>query len=262
MSSPSTVYSPNETSFFGGHTKPPPPPPKPGAQEASFTNASLESQSNTQTSVQKLSLNSTRVTPAHTQSAEYGRLQGIVQLPPNQDPGKGWLPKMLEGKSKQQLTEILENQNLLSALANSTLTTHPSISAYQSFLEAALKENIALALHLKEVEARLIQLRSTNQTQLLTTHALERQWRQKQSDMDQALAPFAPPSLYQNLSQALQEEEQVSSSLETSFLESDGVAVEREVTDWVRKFRESRKVYYSRLAKKDRWDEGRIGGWR
>ncbi|RKF57591.1 putative endosomal sorting complex assembly [Erysiphe neolycopersici] len=262
MSPPSTEYTQYENSFFGGHTKPPPPPPKPGAQETSFTNASLESQSNTPTSDQELSLNQTRVTHAHSQPAEYGRHQGIVHPPQNQDPGERWLPKMLEDKSKQQLTEILENQKLLNALANSTLTVHPSTSTYQSFLEAALKENIALALHLKEVEARLIQLRSTNQTKLLATHALERQWRQKQSDMDQALAPFAPPSLYQNLSQAIQEEEQISSSLETSFLESDGVAAEREVTDWVKKFRESRKVYYSRLAKKDRWDEGRIGGWR
>ncbi|KAI6246602.1 hypothetical protein HI914_05745 [Erysiphe necator] len=261
MSSPSE-YNSFESSYYGGNKKPPPPPPKPGTQETNFINTSLEPQSISSSSIQELSIENTNLIHAHAHSTGYADLQRKFHPPHNQDPGVAWLPKMLEGKTKQQLIEILENHKLLNAIANSTSTAYPSISEYQSFLEASLKENIALASHLKEVEARLIQLRSENQAQLLATHALERQWRQKQSEMDQALAPFAPPSLYQNLNQAIQEEELMCSSLETSFFEGDGIASEREVTDWVRKFRESRKLYYFRLAKKERWDEGRIGGWR
>ena len=126
-----------------------------------------------------------------------------------------------------------------------------------------MEENIALASHLNELEARLVHLRSSTQAQLLSTHALERQWRQKQSDMDRALAPFSPSSLYQRLGQGVQEQEMICRALEESFLEGDGAtATEREAVEWVRRYREAKKVYYSRQERKERWDEGRVGGWR
>ena len=164
---------------------------------------------------------------------------------------------------KQDLADVLAKPELIAALAHSTTTAHPSIAAAQGPLQAALNENIALASHLNELEARLVHLRSSTQAQLLSTHALERQWKQKQSEMDRALAPFAPSSLYQRLSQGMQEQEMVCRALEESFLEGDGgVVMEREVVEWVRRYREAKKVYYSRRERKERWDEGRVGGWR
>lgn len=164
---------------------------------------------------------------------------------------------------KQDLADVLSNPKLLAALAHSKSTAHPSVAASQQPLHAALAENVALASHLNEIEARLTHLRSSTQSQLLSTHALERQWRQKQSDMDRALAPFSPSSLYQRLSQGLQEQEMVCRALEESFLEGDGgIATEREATEWVKRYRETKKVYYSRQERKERWDEGRVGGWR
>jgi hypothetical protein len=80
--------------------------------------------------------------------------------------------------------------------------------------------------------------------------------------MDRALAPFSPSSLYQRLSQGVQEQEMVCRALEESFLEGDGAtASEREALEWVRRYREAKKIYYSRQERKERWDEGRIGGW-
>lgn len=127
----------------------------------------------------------------------------------------------------------------------------------------ALAENMSLASHLNELEARLVHLRASTQAQLLSTHALERQWRQKQSDMDRALSPFSPSSLYQRLTQGVQEQEMVCRALEESFLEGDGgVASEREITEWVKRYRDAKRLYYSRRERKERWDEGRVGGWR
>lgn len=81
--------------------------------------------------------------------------------------------------------------------------------------------------------------------------------------MDRALAPFSPSSLYQRLSSGVQEQEMVCRALEESFLEGDGrVATEREATEWVRRYRDAKKIYYSRQERKERWDEGRVGGWR
>jgi len=80
--------------------------------------------------------------------------------------------------------------------------------------------------------------------------------------MDTVLSPFNPKSLYQRLAQAVQEQEQVCQALEESFLEGDGRAGEREVGDFVRRYRESRKLMLLRRERKERWDEGRVGGWR
>jgi hypothetical protein len=40
------------------------------------------------------------------------------------------------------------------------------------------------------------------------------------------------------------------------------VAAEREVAEFVRTFREARVLAYLRRERKERWDEGRVGGWR
>lgn len=168
--------------------------------------------------------------------------------------------------SKQDLTDIFARPELLAALAASTTTAHPSTPAAQAPLTAALEDNIALASRLVELEARLEHLRSSTQAQLLSAHALERQWRQKQSEMDRALAPFSPSALYQKLGQGVSEQEMVCRALEESFLDGDGAAeataTEREAAEWVRRYRDAKKVYYSRRERKERWDEGRVGGWR
>ncbi|KAK4143295.1 uncharacterized protein C8A04DRAFT_12507 [Dichotomopilus funicola] len=181
------------------------------------------------------------------------------------DPGDQWLPKYLEDKSKQDLATILSDPTLLSALTHAPQTAHPSLQLSHDTLQAALAENTERATQLLDLESRLGHQRSAAQAQLLATHALERQWRAKQGDMDHALAPFAPASLYQRLAQGVVEQEGVCYALEESFLEGadDGVlATERELGDWLRRYREAKKLYYLRQERKERWDEGRVGGWR
>ncbi|KAI1057822.1 hypothetical protein LB506_000059 [Fusarium annulatum] len=181
------------------------------------------------------------------------------------DPGEQWLPQILQDKSKQDLAELLGNPTLLNALTHSPESIHPSLLVSHQALSAALNENIDLAGQLTDMEARLSHQRASTQAQLLSTHTLERQWRQKQSDMDHALAPFSPAALYQQLGQGVQEQASVCEAMEESFLDGEGEGVsatEREVTDWVRKYREAKVQYYLRQERKERWDEGRVGGWR
>ncbi|RDL42123.1 Uncharacterized protein BP5553_02102 [Venustampulla echinocandica] len=268
-SSPSPAYPPYQThrhsQSFDPNT-PPAPPPKPGSQEISLSRRSTPAGSQPLPPPPPPQPDAAGMYGRGSedlQSAQQARFHEVTSAQQIQDPGEQWLPKMLEGKSKQDLTDVFTKPDLLAALAHSSSTAHPSITAAREPLQAALTENIALASHLNELEARLTHLRSSTQAQLLSAHALERQWRQKQSDMDRALAPFSPSSLYQRLSQAVQEQEMICRAHEESFLEGDGgVATEREVVEWVRRYREAKKVYYSRRERKERWDEGRVGGWR
>ncbi|KAH8735426.1 hypothetical protein BGZ61DRAFT_440224 [Ilyonectria robusta] len=181
------------------------------------------------------------------------------------DPGDQWLPQMLQEKPKQDLAEILSNPSLLNTITHASDSIHPSLQASHQALSAALRDNIDLAQQLADMEARLIHQRATTQGQILSTHALERQWRQKQSGMDHALASFSPAALYQQLGQGVQEQALVCEAMEESFLDGEGEgapATEREVTDWVRRYREAKLLFYLRQERKERWDEGRVGGWR
>ena len=167
-------------------------------------------------------------------------------------------------RRKQDLADILGDPKLLQALTRAPTSAHPSVAPSDEALLAALDGNLALGKHLLELEARLAHQRSSAQAQLLSTHALERQWRQKQAEMDHALQPFAAPALYQQLTQSLQEQEMICQAMEESFLDGDGsgLATERETLDWVRKYREAKKLYYLRQERKERWNERRVGGWR
>ncbi|KAL7927408.1 hypothetical protein ACQKWADRAFT_308167 [Trichoderma austrokoningii] len=190
------------------------------------------------------------------------------------DPGDQWLPQVLQDKSIQDLADILSSPALLNGLANSPSSIHPSLQASHQDLLAALSSNVDLATRLSDLESRLAHQRSAAQAKLLSMHALERQWRQKQSDMDLALARFSPAALYQLLNQSVQEQALVCQAMEESFLDRDGVdgggggggeeatTSEREAAEWIRRYREAKVQYYLRQERKDRWDEGRVGGWR
>ncbi|KAM3500358.1 hypothetical protein MY10362_006473 [Beauveria mimosiformis] len=245
---------------------PPPPPPPPG-----YGNYGANEPSQLQ----------------HVQAAdaEAGVQQQQLDLPrPMPDPGEGWLPEMLQDKSIQDLAAILANPALLQALTHAPTAAHPSLTASHVALTSALSSNAALGAQLSGMGARLAGARSATQAQLLSAHALERQWRQRQSDMDHALAPFSPAALYQALAHGVQEQAQVCQAMEDSFLEGGGggrgegarggggggggvggggeLLTEREVAEWVKGYREAKVLYYQRQERKERWDEGRVGGWR
>lgn len=256
------------------HT-PPPPPPKTASR------MSTPSENHTQPARPPPPL------PAET-TGHPGALADYQQQPIIPDPGDAWLPKILEDKSyapplpgpqnltepnlsaspnrKQDLTTLLSTPSLLSSLTHAPQVIHPSLAASHAALASALAANIDHAAALLDAEAHLARQREATHAQLLATHALERQWQAKQGEMDEALAGFAPARLYQRVSAGVVEQEGVCQAMEESFLDGgDGegtAATEREVGEWVRRYREARKVYYERKERKERWDEGRVGGWR
>jgi hypothetical protein len=121
---------------------------------------------------------------------------------------------------------------------------------------------VQLANSLVKTEQHLKDARDHTQSRLLALRGLERQWKQRQTEQDAALREFSAKALYQRLSAAVGEQEALCRTLEEGWLEEEGVASEREVGDFVRRVKEARKVGYLRRERKERWDEGRIGGWR
>ncbi|KAF2472252.1 uncharacterized protein BDR25DRAFT_284841 [Lindgomyces ingoldianus] len=227
-------------------TGPPLPPPPPGQPSQPYYDPQ---QSSTQTC---------------TQNPSQAGQESLLVQPPDD----GWLPDVLRDKTTVDLHHVLQNPDLQQAILHSPETTHPSLPASIAPLQALLSQNISIAEQLKVLESHVQHQRQSTQSRLLTLRALERQWRAKQAEQDAALREFSPPALYQRLSAAVAEQEALCQGLEESFLHgegvgsSDAVASEREVTDFVRRLREGRKIAYLRAERKERWDEGRVGGWR
>ncbi|EMF17735.1 uncharacterized protein SEPMUDRAFT_78302 [Sphaerulina musiva SO2202] len=169
---------------------------------------------------------------------------------------------MLKDKSVNDLQDILNSQSFQAALLSSPHTTHPSIPLAEQHLPPLLQANLAAASKLLDTESRLSDLRERTQSRLLALRAMEQQHRSKISETEAALRDFSPQALYQRLNASVQEQELLLRGLEESWLEEDGVASEREVTEFVKRTKDARKVAFLRRERKSRWDDGRVGGWR
>ena len=104
--------------------------------------------------------------------------------------------------------------------------------------------------------------REQTERRLLEARGLERSWRDREKEMYMVLRPFSPPALYGRLMAAVGEAEGTAQAMETSFLEGGGMEGGRDVGEFVREYRGVRKMYHLRKERKERWDEGRVGGWR
>jgi predicted nucleic acid-binding Zn-ribbon protein len=125
-----------------------------------------------------------------------------------------------------------------------------------------LESNVALASSLQKTEARLVHQRAETQSRLLALRALEQQHKSKIVETEDALRSFSPMALYQRLNASVQEQEALVKGIEESFLDEGGVSTDRELADFIRRVREAKKLAFLRAQRKERWDEGRVGGWR
>ncbi|MCJ1400156.1 hypothetical protein MMC11_003360 [Xylographa trunciseda] len=233
---------------------PPPPPPKPSSHETSRISTPQHGPP-------------LPPPPAHNSHDEHQQqlryadgVSGASAPPPGLD--DGWLPDTVKDKSTTTLATLLHTPALLSALTLSPTHTHPSTTLSLAPTHALLTANLSLAHALLALQAALAHQRAAAAQQLLRLHSLERQWRQTQSAADDALAPFAPKALHARLVAGIAEQEAYLAALEESFLEGEGRAGEREAGEVVKRWREGRRVLEVRRERRERWEEGRVGGWR
>lgn len=130
-------------------------------------------------------------------------------------------PKSLFSHRTKDLHHILQNPELQHAIIHNPETAHGSLQASTAPLQALLTQNIQLAQSLKQLEAHVQHQRDGTQSRLLSLRALERQWKAKQAEQDEALREFSPPALYQRLNAAVGEQEALCRGLEESFLEGE-----------------------------------------
>jgi hypothetical protein len=278
----SPVISPPQSpaSFTG---PPPPPPPKPSSHHPSRSATPQQIQQLSQPHSQSSVPPPVPPSPSHAQALalqqqqiQHARAPSNLQRQYQQSPTvqapsieSGWLPEGLLSKSTADLHSLVNDTELVNALAHQ----HPSYAASLEPLQAAISENLALAQQVAQLEAQVKQLRDQTGQLLLSHTSLQTQWRRKQSEMDDALAPWGPRAMYQRLVSSIGEQEAVLRAVHESFLEGggvgdeyygngDGKANEKEVTEWIKRIREGTTILEKRREMRARWDEGRVGGWR
>jgi len=83
--------------------------------------------------------------------------------------------------------------------------------------------------------------------------------------MDRELEPWSAKNLYQRLREGEREGEEWCAGVEGSWLDGDGKeveALEREVVEFLKGYREGRVRVWRRREARDRWVAGRVGGGR
>lgn len=179
------------------------------------------------------------------------------------------LPESIKKHTTADLAKLLSDSELLNSLAQ----LHPAYSSSLQPLQNQLSLNTSLAAQVSSLEAQIQGLREQTGQLILQHTSLQTQWRRKQTEMDEALAPWGPRAMYQRLLAGINEQEQMLTAVQESFLEgtgggqdydngAGGKASEKEVTDWVKRIREGASVLEKRREMRARWDEGRVGGWR
>lgn len=229
--------------------------------------------------------------PSHPQTP-YQQHESQPQLPQPPAVGEPWLPPLLLSKTTAQLSPLLQPSPQDPSQPNPLLTSltylHPSLHPSASPLPPLLSQTTQLATHLSSRHAHLLHLRQQTQSHLLQLHGLERQWRDKQRLLDKELEPWSAKRLYERLRVKEREGEDVGLGVEGSWLdgndhrhetergggggddgirtgsgaEGTGMMSEREVADFLRGWREGRARVWRRREMRERWDEGRVGGWR
>ncbi|KAI5196602.1 hypothetical protein E4T39_07720 [Aureobasidium subglaciale] len=224
---------------------PPPPPPKPSSgRETPSRGPPL---------------------PPPPPSQAFTKSQNGYNDPPQAQlplPEPGWLPSIAHHLPTNDLRRLVEDANLQATLLNDPENTHPAIPASQEPLRQILDSNVQVASSLQQVESRLSHQRATTQSRLIALRALEQQHKSKIVETENTLRDFSPMALYQRLNVSAQEQDALVKGIEDSFLDEAGLAPDREVQDFVRRLREAKRVAFLRNERKERWDEGRVGGWR
>ncbi|KIV79279.1 hypothetical protein PV11_06847 [Exophiala sideris] len=265
---------------------PPPPPPKPLSQFNDQIQGSASSRAGTprpsSTPAPALPAvpgltNSPRPQPplptvqSYSTPVPQGQYQSQTAHSPVPPPSLSdrWIPSELQDKPINELHPLVNNPSLLAAFA----TSHPSYSSALVPLQSAVQANIQLAEQVSRAGNQLRQLRDETAQLLLNHTSLQTQWKRKQSEMDDALAPWGPRQMYQRLVSSINEQEALLKAVQESFLDGsdrddafygggNGKASEKDVAEWIRRIREGATTLEKRKEMRARWDEGRVGGWR
>ncbi|PCH40019.1 hypothetical protein WOLCODRAFT_68326, partial [Wolfiporia cocos MD-104 SS10] len=133
-------------------------------------------------------------------------------------------------------------------------------SANENIASASLQNNLAL-------QDALYQLRSDTQQAFDEAKSLEARWKEVEKEQKEVYQRFTPQFLLMRLRHATVAQDDISEARAAEFVQASSVepsntgANGKDIDDFVREFKELRKVYHKRVMWGDRWAAGQVA-WR
>ncbi|KLO15956.1 hypothetical protein SCHPADRAFT_961723 [Schizopora paradoxa] len=170
----------------------------------------------------------------------------------------------LSSYSREDLEDMLNDPNYFQAVFH-TLPQVKELLRGQTELGAANEELAKTNMGMQE---KLFQLRSETKEAFDEAKALEARQRALEKEQREVFQKFSPQFLLMRLRHATTAQDEASEALATSFIqayapqsnlgqpapETNG----KDVDDFIKEFKESRKIYHKRVIWGDRWGSGKV----
>lgn len=155
----------------------------------------------------------------------------------------------LSGLSRDDLEDLLNDHGYFQSIFHSL---SPVKQLYQSQAELSTA-NEAIARSNLSLQDRLYQLRSETKDAFDEAKALEGRWRTLEREQKELYQRFTPQFLLLRLRHATTDLDNASETLASSFVQSSTTLKDvSDVDEFIRQFREMRKVYHKRVMWGDR----------
>ncbi|KAJ7366983.1 hypothetical protein DFH08DRAFT_182263 [Mycena albidolilacea] len=177
--------------------------------------------------------------------------------------------------SREDLEDLLTDPVYFQAIFHSL----PRVKAmYQSQAELGMA-NESIAKHNLELQDPLYRLRAETQEAFDDAKNLETRWRDVEREQREVYQRFSPQFLLMRLKHSKTAQDDASEALASAFVQQsssssittsdtgtgtgtpNGNGTGKEIDDFVREFKDMRKVYHKRVIWEDRWSAGLVN-WR
>lgn len=161
--------------------------------------------------------------------------------------------------SREDLEELLIDPVYFQAIFHS-LEQVKSLYQAQAELGSA---NESIAKHNLSLQEELYNLRTETQEAFDEAKALEKRWKELEKEQKEVYQRFSPQFLLMRLRHATSAQDELSEARASAFVQgsSDDTGASlsgKDIDDFVREFKELRKVYHKRVMWGERWASGQV----
>ncbi|KAJ3830700.1 hypothetical protein F5878DRAFT_651751 [Lentinula raphanica] len=170
--------------------------------------------------------------------------------------------------SRQDLEDLLSGTNYFQAVFHSL----PRVKAIYDAQAELGNANESIAKNNLALQEKLYRLRSETQDAFNEAKNLEARWQEVEKEQREVYQRFTPQFLLMRLRHSVTAQDDISERLATAFIQrqslgssesQSGTATPsgKEIEDFIKEFKEARKIYHKRVIWSDGWSKGQVE-WR
>ncbi|KAJ3747137.1 hypothetical protein DFH05DRAFT_1457571 [Lentinula detonsa] len=164
--------------------------------------------------------------------------------------------------SRQDLEDLLNDTNYFQAVFHSL----PRVKAMYDAQAELGNANESIARNNLALQEKLYKLRSETQEAFNEAKSLEARWKDLEKEQRDVYQRFTPQFLHMRLRHSVTAQDDASERLATAFIQhqslgpsetQSGTATPsgKEIDDFIKEFKEARKIYHKRVIWSDRWSK-------